>query len=135
MTKEGLFVESARLYGKTTGRARYYAEMAEYNERDVQATKAVFDWAKGLTPAEQAARKAIAGGLQAHSVGGSYPLHPVYIANGDSGHWEVHNLQTGQKLYHWLTVTRPWRGDAQMAIDWAADASDGTLDDRYFAMH
>lgn len=42
--------------------------------------------------------QAIAGGLHAHSVGSAYPFHPVYIANGDKGHWEVHNLMTGKVL-------------------------------------
>lgn len=42
--------------------------------------------------------RAVAGGLHATSIGGRYPWAPVYIDQGDRGHWEAHNLQTGQKL-------------------------------------
>lgn len=42
--------------------------------------------------------RAIAGGLQAHSVGGTYPFCVVGIGNGDKTHFEVHNLQTDEVL-------------------------------------
>ena len=37
----------------------------------------------------------LSGGLQQHSIGGSYPFNPVAFANGDKVHWEVHNLRYG----------------------------------------
>lgn len=42
--------------------------------------------------------RAIAGGLQPHSIGGIYPLAVVGIGNGDEVHYEVHNLQRGTIL-------------------------------------
>jgi hypothetical protein len=41
--------------------------------------------------------RAVAGGLQEHSVGGHYPWAVVGIGNGDHVHYEVHNLQTGER--------------------------------------
>lgn len=49
-----------------------------------------------LPSPEQA--RAVAGGLQPHSVGGYYPWTPV--GRGLTGRFEVHNLQTGQALYY-----------------------------------
>jgi hypothetical protein len=69
-----------------------------------------------------AQNRAIAGGIQEHSVGETYPFHPVGIANGDLINWQVHNLQTGEVLSidgapgNWAV--------AESAIYWAARASD-----------
>ena len=61
-------------------------------------------------------QRAIAGGLQEHSVGGIYPLHIVAIANGDEHRYEVHNLQTGKRaMTDWKKapfVPRSWAGNA-----------------------
>ena len=44
-------------------------------------------------------QRAVAGGLQAHSVGGTYPFCVVGIGNGSDHHYEVHNLQRDTVLY------------------------------------
>lgn len=49
-----------------------------------------------LPSPEQA--RAVAGGLQPHSVGGYYPW--TLVGRGLTGLFEVHNLQTGQALYY-----------------------------------
>lgn len=42
-------------------------------------------------------QRATLGGLQKHSVGGTYPLVPVAYATGfDEVYWQAENLQTGQ---------------------------------------
>jgi hypothetical protein len=42
--------------------------------------------------------RAVSGGVQQHSLGDDYPLAIVGIGNGDSVHYEVHNLQRGTKF-------------------------------------
>jgi hypothetical protein len=51
--------------------------------------------------------RAIAGGLQEHSVGSTYPFHPVGIGNAESTDWEVHDLMRGTRF--WPLGTKPWR--------------------------
>lgn len=70
-----------------------------------------------LAPTPQA--RAVAGGLQAHSVGGPYPFLPVGIANGDDLVFEVWNLQTGAKL-HWFEDTKVWQGALRDANNMAS---------------
>lgn len=45
-----------------------------------------------------AQERAIAGGLQEHSVGDIYPLAVVGFGNGDFTHYEVHDIQRGNRL-------------------------------------
>lgn len=49
-------------------------------------------------PLPTAQKRAIARGLQAHSVAEPYPWAVVGIGNGEAVHYEVHNLQTGKKV-------------------------------------
>jgi hypothetical protein len=71
-----------------------------------------------------AQQRAVTGGLQAHSVGSSYPFHPVGF--GLDGLWRVDNLQTGRTLHAYGV---PWVGTAQQAIDYAEAALLGRLPD------
>lgn len=52
-----------------------------------------FTFTYGQSRGARLAAQAVAGGLQQHSIGGTYPFHPVAFANGDKVHWEVHNLR------------------------------------------
>lgn len=68
---------------------------------------------------EEAAARAVAGGLQAHSIGGLYPLHIVAIDNsgkGEGRHYELHNLQTGQ------AACLSYRRDGNIPRTWAGHA-------------
>lgn len=57
-------------------------------------------------PASALKARAIAGGLQEHSVGGLYPLYVMAIGTGSEHHYEVHNLQDGTVAAYQVDSTR-----------------------------
>lgn len=73
----------------------------------------------GVEAAQRCAiRRAVAGGIQPHSIGGIYPLSVVCIDNGDKGrHYELHNLQDGTAALvlsysRYNKPPRRWAGNA-----------------------